>query len=67
MRRKLPHFAGIPPQHAKALHQAVLEEILEQGVAPSRGLRRPRGVKRNQTKFRVIRSRGEPIPFDISN
>ena len=39
------------------MHEAILEEILEQRVASSRGLRKPRGVKRKQTKFPVIRSR----------
>jgi hypothetical protein len=33
VRRKLAHFAAIPPQERKAFHNAVLAEILEERVS----------------------------------
>ena len=42
-----------PPRRRKAFHEAVLHEILAERVVSSRGLRRPRGVRRQQSKFPV--------------
>ncbi len=40
-----------PPRHRKALHEAVLEEILHERVVSSRGRRNPRGVKRKMSSY----------------
>jgi hypothetical protein len=44
----LPHF---PPPARLALHEAVLNEILEERVVSSRGRRVPRGVKRKMSNY----------------
>jgi len=44
-----------PPRRRKAFHEALLQEILAERVVSSRGLRRPRGVRRQQSKFSVRR------------
>lgn len=36
-------------------HESVLDEILTERVVSSRGLHRPRGVRRQQSKFPVRR------------
>ena len=41
-----------------AFHKSVLQEILEERVASSRGRRNPRGVKQKMSSYR-IRSRTE--------
>ena len=46
-----------PPRQRKALHEAVLDEILEERVVSSRGQQRPRGVKRKMSKV-PLRPRG---------
>ena len=61
-----PNLALFPPQRRKALHESLLHEILEQRVVSSRGLQKRRGVKRNQTKFPVIRARDKPKRFDFT-
>ncbi len=50
-----------PPHQRTALHDAVLEEILQERVASSRGRRVPRGVKRKMSNF-PLRRRGDPSP-----
>ncbi len=40
-----------PPQHRLALHEEVLDEILEERVASSRGRQVPRGVKRKMSGY----------------
>jgi len=52
LRRRLPQSGAIPP--------SAVNEILERRAASSRGLRKRRGVKRNRTKFPVIRIRARP-------
>jgi Transposase DDE domain len=42
-----------PPRARLALHEAVLEEILEEQVASSRGRQVPRGVKRKMSNYRL--------------
>jgi len=59
VRRKLPLFVAIPPQRLKAFHKAVLEEILEERVASSRGRRNTRGVKQKMSNY-PIRPRCQP-------
>ena len=45
-----------------AFHERVLEEILQERVASSRGRRNPRGVKRKMSNF-PLRPRGAaPLP-----
>jgi hypothetical protein len=44
----LRHF---PPPARLALHEAVLNEILEERVVSSRGRRVPRGVKRKMSNY----------------
>jgi hypothetical protein len=44
----LPLF---PPAARLALHEAVLDEILEERAVSSRGRRVPRGVKRKMTNY----------------
>jgi hypothetical protein len=43
-----------PPRRRRALHEAVLDEILEERVASSRGRRQvPRGVKRKMSNYQL--------------
>ena len=51
IRRKL--FAALPPQARVVLHETVLDEILEERVASSRGRRVPRGVKRTMSGYQL--------------
>ena len=53
VRRKLPLFAALPPppRDRPALHEAVLEEILEERAVSGRGRRVPRGVKRKMSNY----------------
>jgi hypothetical protein len=44
----LPRF---PPRARRALHRAVLAEILEERVVSSRGRQVPRGVKRQMSSY----------------
>ena len=53
VRRKLPLFAALPPSARRALHEAVLDEILEERVASSRGRQVPRGVKRKMSGYKL--------------
>ena len=61
-----PNLELFPPQRRKALHESLIHEILEQRVVSSRGHRKRRGVKRNQTKFPVIRARDKPERIDFT-
>jgi len=40
-----------PPQNKKALHEAILEEILQERVTSSRSRINPRGVKRKMSNY----------------
>jgi hypothetical protein len=40
-----------PPQQRKALHEAILDEILEERVVSSRNRINPRGVKRKMSNY----------------
>ena len=42
-----------PPRARLALHEAVLDEILEERVASSRGRQVPRGVKRKMSNYKL--------------
>jgi hypothetical protein len=50
-----------PPRARHALHRAVLNEILEERVASSRGRQVPRGVKRKMSGY-PLRPR-TPLPI----
>ena len=51
VRRKLPLLAAFPPRDRLALHEAVLDEILEERASCSRGRQGPRGVKRKMSSY----------------
>ena len=51
VRRKLPLLAAFPPRARPAPHGDVLDEILEEHVASSRGRQVPRGVKRKMSGY----------------
>ncbi|MGH9630824.1 MAG: hypothetical protein ACRD7E_21125, partial [Bryobacteraceae bacterium] len=40
-----------PPQHRKALHEAILDEILQERCSSSRNRVNPRGVKRKMSNY----------------
>lgn len=42
-----------PPPHRKALHEAILDEILEERVVSSRNRINPRGVKRKMSNYNL--------------
>jgi hypothetical protein len=46
-----PGTALFPPRQRKALHQAILDEILEERVVSSRNRINPRGVKRKMSNY----------------
>src|SRR6185503_19217512 len=56
--RCLLHF---PPRARLALHEAVLNEILEERVVSSRGRRVPRGVKRKMSNYPLRPRASQPI------
>jgi hypothetical protein len=62
IRRKLPAFAAIPPQHRLAFHHAVLQEILQERTPPRRNRRIPRAVKRKMSNFPLRRKSEPPLP-----
>ena len=41
VRRKLPRFPPFPPQHRRTFHDTVLDEILQERLAPRRNRRNP--------------------------
>jgi hypothetical protein len=51
-----PVTALLPPQQKKVLHEAILNEILEERVTSSRNRINPRGVKRKMSNY-PLRSR----------
>jgi hypothetical protein len=56
-----------PPQHRKAFHKLVLEEILEERVSSSRNRVNPRGVKRKMSNYNLRpRSRGRTLRINYS-
>jgi len=60
----LLHF---PPPASLALHEAVLNEILEERVVSSRGRRVPRGVKRKRSSYPLRPRASQPIiPIDFT-
>ena len=46
-------MALFPPQQKKALHETILDEILEERVVSSRNRINPRGVKRKMSNYNL--------------
>ena len=46
-------MALFPPQYRKALHEAILDEILDERVVSSRNRINPRGVKRKMSNYNL--------------
>ena len=42
-----------PPQHRNALHEAILDEILQERCSSSRNRVNPRGVKRKMSNYNL--------------
>jgi len=42
-----------PPRHRKTLHEAILDEILQERVTSSRNRINPRGVKRKMSNYNL--------------
>jgi hypothetical protein len=60
-------MALFPPQQRKALHEAILSEILEERVVSSRHRINPRGVKRKMSNYPLRpRKRQATLRIDIS-
>lgn len=56
-----------PPRHKAALHEVVLDEILQERVVSSRNRRNKRGVKRKMSNFPLRRRTDKPLPpLDIA-
>ena len=51
-----------PPQHRPAFHDTVLNEILQERVAPRGHRRNQRGVKRKMSNFPLRRRTDKPLP-----
>jgi hypothetical protein len=46
-------MALFPPQQKKILHEAILDEILDERVVSSRNRINPRGVKRKMSNYKL--------------
>ena len=51
VQRRMTRYGAIPPSAEKALHEAILDEILEERVVSSRNRINPRGVKRKMSNY----------------
>src|SRR4051795_10307818 len=60
-RKPVELFAALPPPARLALHEAVLDEILEERVVSSRGRQVPRGVKRKMSNYPLRPRASQPI------
>lgn len=49
-----------PPRQRKALHEAILNEILEERVSSSRNRINPRGVKRKMSNYSLRPRKRQP-------
>ena len=49
-----------PPRHRKVLHEAILEEILQERVVSSRNRIDPRGVKRKMSNYNLRPRKRQP-------
>ena len=56
-----------PPQQKKAMHEAILDEILQERVVSSRIRINPRGVKRKMSNYKLRpRKRQRTRRLDVS-
>ena len=53
-------MALFPPQQKKALHEAILDEILDERVVSSRNRINPRGVKRKMSNYPLRPRKRQP-------
>jgi hypothetical protein len=59
---------AIPPSAEETLHEASLDEILEERVVSSRNRINPRGVKRKMSNYPLRpRRRQRTLRIDVSN
>ena len=49
-----------PPRQRKALHEAILDEILQERVTSSRSRVNPRGVKRKMSNYNLWPRKRQP-------
>lgn len=56
-------MALFPPQQKKALHEAILDEILEERVTSSRNRINPRGVKRKMSNYNLRPRKCQPTCY----
>lgn len=49
-----------PPRQRKALHEAILDEILQERVTSSRSRVNPRGVKRKMSNYNLRPRKRQP-------
>ncbi|MGH7557883.1 MAG: hypothetical protein ACREMD_08965, partial [Gemmatimonadota bacterium] len=49
-----------PPQHRKAMHEAILDEILQERCSSSRNRINPRGVKRKMSNYNLRPRKRQP-------
>jgi hypothetical protein len=66
VQRRMAHYIAIPPRQRTALHQAILDEILQERVVSSRNRINPRGVKRKLSNYPLRprqRSRTRRVEF----
>ena len=55
-----PATTRFPPQRRKELHEAILDEILEERVVSSRDRINPRGVKRKMSNYPLRPRKRQP-------
>jgi hypothetical protein len=67
VQRRMARYGATPPQQKKALHEAILDEILEERVSSSRHRINPRGVKRKMSNYPLRpRQRQRTRRFDFA-
>jgi hypothetical protein len=52
-----------PPRQKKALHEAILDEILQERVTSSRNRINPRGVKRKMSNYPLRPQKRQPTRY----
>jgi hypothetical protein len=60
VRRRMARYTAIPPRQRKLLHEAILDEILEERVVSSRKRINPRGVKRKMSNYPLRPRKRQP-------
>jgi hypothetical protein len=62
VQRRMARFGAIPPQQKKAMHETILNEILQQRVSSSRNRINPRGVKTENEQLQPAVTPASPHP-----